>query len=115
MTFPSRPRHGVEFPVRKNFEQPRTLDAGGMDLESDQRSHTAVEPGQFEESTEEDLRKRFWCGSERVTIPFVTRTRDMPDGTKKVFPEGSVVLELPLNPDFPWPPYRWPEESLEEW
>ena len=36
----------------------------------------------------------------------------MPDGSTKKVPKGSVSLQQKFDPEFPWPPYKWPEESL---
>ncbi|KAI1397974.1 hypothetical protein F4819DRAFT_58065 [Hypoxylon fuscum] len=123
---------GVESPTPENFEQPEVWDIDGMDMEQErhrQDTWITAEPGEFEESTDEELRKNFSPMPDKVarlkeglaeevglvnrwTIPSKARSRKMPDGTTKGFPEGSVVLQLRLNADFPWPAYKWPEESL---
>ncbi|KAI2603740.1 hypothetical protein GGR54DRAFT_455991 [Hypoxylon sp. NC1633] len=123
---------GVEYPVPEDFAQPQVWDVGGMDMAAERYAQDAwitAEPGEFEDSADEALRKNFIPMPNRVarlkeglaqevglvnrwSIPSTARPRKLPDGTMKEFPEGSVVLQLRYNPDFPWPAYKWPEESL---
>lgn len=123
---------GVDFPVKENFEQPEICDAGGLDIAQDRRTQDAwvtAEPGEFEVSTDEELRKNYAPMPDRVgrlkenvakeaglqnrwAFCGNAGPRDLPDGTRKEFPEGSVVFQLYYDPDFDWPPYKWPEGSL---
>ncbi|KAK3311551.1 uncharacterized protein B0T15DRAFT_521844 [Chaetomium strumarium] len=122
---------GVDYPVKEDFAQPEVYCCGGLDMVKQQYHQpvwvTAV-PGEFEESTGDELRKNFLPRPEKLarlkegvaedaglvnqwTIPTKARSVTMPDGSVKEFPEGSVVLQLLWNPDFPWPEYKWPEGS----
>ncbi|KAI0832174.1 hypothetical protein F5Y06DRAFT_189655 [Hypoxylon sp. FL0890] len=123
---------GVEFPVKEDFEQPEVSANGGLDtgdLRKSEEAWVTAEPGEFEESTDKNLRKMFKPMPDRVgrlkddvakQIGVKTQwstcqkaePKKLPDGTTKEFPEGSVVLELTYDLDFPWPPYEWPEGSL---
>ncbi|KAI1413427.1 hypothetical protein F5Y13DRAFT_29648 [Hypoxylon sp. FL1857] len=123
---------GVDLPVSEDYEQPEVWGSGGLDIGDFRKSQNAwvtAEPGEFEESTDEDMRKRFMPMPEKVgrlkddvakqigvktqwTICQKAGPKKLPDGTTKEFPEGSVVLQLKYDPDFPWPPYKWPEGSL---
>ncbi|KAI1377906.1 hypothetical protein F4677DRAFT_413883 [Hypoxylon crocopeplum] len=123
---------GVEWPAPENFGQPQVWDICGMDMEAERYGQDAwitAEPGEFEESAADELRQRYLPRPGKVArlreglaeevglvnrwaIPSGARPRKLPDGTMKEFPEGSVVLQLRYNPDFPWPPYKWPEGSL---
>ncbi|KAF6831443.1 hypothetical protein CPLU01_06728 [Colletotrichum plurivorum] len=123
---------GAEIPLSEGYEQETISDCGGLDMK-DQERHQAVwvtaEPGEFEESTDPDKCGRFMPRPEKVarllkkvaeengiiadwTIPSPVKTRKLRDGTEKTFPDGSVVLQHKWDPDFPWPKYRWPEDSL---
>ncbi|KAI0009624.1 hypothetical protein F4779DRAFT_581379 [Xylariaceae sp. FL0662B] len=123
---------GVEFPVGENFVQPEIWDSGGLDMDEQrhcQDTWITAGPDEIEESTDEDLLKDYLPRPEKVarlregladdvglinrwTIPSPARPRKLPDGSTKEFPEGSVVLQLQYNPDFPWPAYKWPKGSL---
>ncbi|KAI1102122.1 hypothetical protein F4804DRAFT_277057 [Jackrogersella minutella] len=123
---------GVDFPAKECFEQSEVYDCGGLDVAAERHTQNAwatAEPGEFEVSTDEALRKNFAPMPDRVgrlkediakqaglrsdwTFCGGAGPRDLPDGTKKEFPEGSVTLQLYYDPDFPWPPYKWPEGSL---
>ena len=46
------------------------------------------------------------------TSPSEARPVELPDGTKKTLPDGSVVLQQIYNPEHPWPEYTWPDGSL---
>ncbi|KAI1139204.1 hypothetical protein F5Y05DRAFT_341302 [Hypoxylon sp. FL0543] len=123
---------GVDLPAQEGFAQPEVWDSGGLDIGDFRKSQDAwvtAEPGEFEVSTDEDKRGMFAPMPERVgrlnddvasrigvksrwTIAQKAQPRKLPDGTTKEFPEGSVVLQVTYDPDFPWPPYKWPEGSL---
>ncbi|KAI8627124.1 hypothetical protein F5Y19DRAFT_180003 [Xylariaceae sp. FL1651] len=124
---------GVRFPVREEYAVERAHDCGGLDMERQYRSCSAYPvayPGEFEESTDEEFRRRFLPVPAKVarfkegvaesvglvngdwSIPSPARSRRMPDGSLKEFPEGSVVLQTKYDPDFDWPEYKWPEGSL---
>ncbi|KAL7619556.1 hypothetical protein AAE478_010096 [Parahypoxylon ruwenzoriense] len=123
---------GVELPAGEDYEQPEVWDSGGLDMEKERYAQDAwvvAEPGEYEESADEELRRGFLPVPEKVarlregvaprvglvnrwTIPSAARRRRMPDGSMREFPEGSVVLQLRYDPDFSWPPYKWPEGSL---
>lgn len=122
---------GVDSPVTEDFEQPE-IYTSGLDMREEQRHQDTwitAEPGEFEESTDEELRKNFMPRPDKVArlkegvaeangllnrwmIPSPARPETLPDGSTKTFPEGSVVLQLRFDPDFDWPPYRRPEGSL---
>ncbi|KAI0486980.1 hypothetical protein F4859DRAFT_467827 [Xylaria cf. heliscus] len=121
----------VEFPVDVGYEVEGVDDCGGLDMEEERRGKMAVviaEPGEFVESADEALRKVYLPMPETVarlkdglaetvgvvnkwSIPGPVREWDMPDGTKREFPEGSIQLHLDHDPDFDWPEYKWPEGS----
>ncbi|KAJ4258933.1 hypothetical protein NW762_008020 [Fusarium torreyae] len=123
---------GVEMPFTNNFHQPELNDCGGIDFEEQQWHQDAwvtAEPGEFEESTDDKLRDNFMPRPDKVarlkeevaqvvgllsswTIPSESRPVELPDGTKKTFPDGSVVLQQRYNPEHPWPEYTWPDGSL---
>ncbi|KAK1853350.1 hypothetical protein CCHR01_03977 [Colletotrichum chrysophilum] len=123
---------GVEMPLTGDYEQSTISNCGGMDME-EQQSHQQLwftaEPGEFEESTDPNHLDNFRPRPEKVaklyenlakedgivahwTIPSPARSVKLPDGSKKTFPEGSIILQHTWNPQFPWPEYKWPEGSL---
>jgi hypothetical protein len=124
---------GVEFPIGVDYEIPEAADSGDPDFVLEERKSqialAVAYPGEYEESAEEGLRKKFLPLPDKVarlkegvaeevglindwTIPSLARPVEMPDGSLKEFPEGSVQLQLRYDPDFDWPEYRWPEGSL---
>ncbi|KAI0114275.1 hypothetical protein F4776DRAFT_638962 [Hypoxylon sp. NC0597] len=123
---------GVDLPAPEDYEQPEVWGSGGLDIgdfRNSQNAWVTAEPGEFEESTDESLRKTYSPMPDRVarlkddvakqigvksrwTICQKAQPKKLPDGTTKEFPEGSVVLQLTYDPDFSWPPYKWPEGSL---
>ncbi|KAI3325511.1 hypothetical protein HD806DRAFT_449670 [Xylariaceae sp. AK1471] len=123
---------GVEFPVGVDYEIHEPDDCGGLDMLEERRGKIAFAvayPGEYEESTDKSLRKNFLPLPDKVarlkegvaekaglvngwTIPTPARSSNMPDGSLKEFPEGSVQLQLGYDPDFDWPEYKWPEGSL---
>ncbi|KAJ4854365.1 uncharacterized protein T069G_11344 [Trichoderma breve] len=122
---------GVKFPVKAGFEQPKVYDFD-MDMQKDQYRQPVwvrAEPGEYE------INKGGEVMGDYIAPPnMYARLKDgvaeavgvindwtmfqptgpfrMSDGTKKEFPEGTMVLQLKWNPDFAWPPYKWPEGSL---
>ena len=123
---------GVDLPLKNNFEQPDVWDCGGMDME-EQQWHQNVwvtaEPGEYEETTDRKLRKDFMPRPKKLarlkddiaqaaglvnhwTIIGDAEDFELPDGTTKTFPEGSVVLQLRYNPEFPRSNAKWPQGSL---
>ncbi|KAI1262075.1 hypothetical protein F5Y18DRAFT_187548 [Xylariaceae sp. FL1019] len=123
---------GVEMPVTEHFVQEEVSDCGGLDMEDERNSHDAwivAGPGEFEESTDEELRNNFMPRPDKVarlkehvakanglvnrwTLCGGVRPRKMPDGSLQEFPKGSVTLQLRYDPHFEWPAYKWPEGSL---
>ena len=123
---------GVGLPLVNDFEQPDVWDCGGLDME-DEEWHQDVwvtaEPGEYEESTDKKLREDFLPIPDKVarlkegvaeevglvnSWSLIDEAEDveLPDGTTKTFPEGSVVLKFRYNPEFPRPRAQWPEGSL---
>ncbi|KAL6814910.1 hypothetical protein J3E69DRAFT_370408 [Trichoderma sp. SZMC 28015] len=122
---------GVEYPVKPGFEQPKVFDFE-TDMQKDQYRQPVwvrAEPGEYE------INKGGEVMGDYIAPPnMYARLKDgvaeavgvindwtmfqptgpfrMSDGTKKEFPEGTMILQLKWNPDFPWPPYKWPEGSL---
>lgn len=123
---------GVEEPLKNDFVQPEVSDCGGMDMREQQREQAVdvtAGPGEFEESRDPALLENFLPRPEKLgklrdeaarsagllaawTWVGEAEPVDMPDGSQKTFPEGSVVLQQKYDPDFPWPEYKWPEGSL---
>lgn len=123
---------GVKWPLRNDFKQPEVSDCGGLEMEEEQRYQDVVvtaEPGEFEETWEQALLENFSPQPNKLgklkdevaraagilaLWTFISEAEpvDMPDGSQKTFPTGSVVLQHRYNPDFPWPEYKWPEGSL---
>ena len=122
---------GVEFPVKEGFEQPKVFDYN-LDMQKEQYRQPVwirAEPGEYETNKggeqlgdyiappnsyarlKDGVAEAVGVVNDWTTYypsgPFPFR-----DGTKKEFPEGTMVLQLKWNPDFPWPPYKWPEGSL---
>ncbi|KAL7766922.1 hypothetical protein ACKLNR_004838 [Fusarium oxysporum f. sp. zingiberi] len=113
----------VDLPLTNDFHQPELNGCGSLDFEQQQWEQDAwviAEPGEFEESTNPELLNNFSPPPEKVarlkddvaesiglisswTIPSNAEPIDLEDGTKKEFPEGSVVLQQKYNPEFPWP------------
>ncbi|KAL7815617.1 hypothetical protein V8C26DRAFT_402202 [Trichoderma gracile] len=122
---------GVEFPVKEGFEQPKLFDYK-LDMHKDQYRQPVwirAEPGEYEINkggeqmgdyvAPPNSYARLKDGvAEAVgvvndwTTYYPSGPFPYSDGTKKEFPEGTMVLQLKWNPDFPWPPYKWPEGSL---
>ncbi|RWA07443.1 hypothetical protein EKO27_g7662 [Xylaria grammica] len=122
----------VDFPVSPGYEVAEADDCGGLDMLAERASKAAylvAEPGEFELSEDESLRDNFRPVPDRVArlhedvaraaglisswmIPGKARAVELPDGTKKEFPEGSISLQAKYDPDFAWPAYKWPEGSL---
>ncbi|KAI1162526.1 hypothetical protein F5B18DRAFT_623303 [Nemania serpens] len=123
---------GVNFPVKEDYEVEVDCDCGGLDIGRERKSQqvwATAYPDEYEESTDEDLRRNYMPRPKKVarlkegiadkagvinrwTIPTEARARKMKDGSMKEFPKGSVVLQLTYNTDFNWPEYKWPEGSL---
>jgi hypothetical protein len=123
---------GVERPLKNDFEQPEVSDCGGLDMKEEQKYQDVVvtaEPGEFEETWEPALLENFSPQPDKLgklkdevaraagllapwSFSSKSEPLDMPDGSKKTFPTGSVVLQQKYDPDFPWPKYRWPNGSL---
>lgn len=123
---------GVEMPLRNDFEQPEVSDCGGLDMREELWSHdvwVTAEPGEYDESTDKNLRDNFSPRPDKVARlkesvaksaglvndwTFIDDARDveLPDGTTKKLPKGSIVLQLKYNPEFPRPAYKWPKGSL---
>ncbi|KAI4645955.1 hypothetical protein J4E93_005534 [Alternaria ventricosa] len=122
----------VERPLKNDFFQPLVSDCGGMDMREQQRDQdveVTAEPDEFEETREKALLANFSPQPDKLgklkdevaraagllaAWTFVDEAQpvDMPDGSQKTFPAGSVVLQQKYDPDFPWPGYKWPEGSL---
>ncbi|KAI0202799.1 hypothetical protein F4808DRAFT_419912 [Astrocystis sublimbata] len=124
----------VELPVDVNYEVHGADDNGGLDMDDERYSKIAqviAEPGEYEESTDLELREANFPIPDRVvrlreglneSIGLENEwgivhnenatTIELPDGTEKHFPEGSIELDLHFNPEFNWPAYQWPEGSL---
>ncbi|KAI0891433.1 hypothetical protein F4806DRAFT_482544 [Annulohypoxylon nitens] len=126
---------GVDFPVTVDFEQPEVAGATEHDLNIgefryDQPAYFTAYPGEYEISTDlehrknmapmpdrvarlkEDVAKAAGIRDTRWTFVSDAEPRKQRDSTVKEFPEGCVSFQHKYNPDFPWPPYKWPEESL---
>ncbi|GKU12014.1 hypothetical protein FLAG1_11524 [Fusarium langsethiae] len=123
---------GVEGRVKNDFVQPEVSDCGGMDMKEQQRDQAVevtVEPGDFEETRDKDILKRFSPQPKKLAkvkddvaratgiLPSWTWIQkpepvEMPDGSEKTFPKGSVTLQQHYDPDFDWPEYKWPDGSL---
>ncbi|KAF9869701.1 hypothetical protein CkaCkLH20_12888 [Colletotrichum karsti] len=123
---------GVEMPLAMDYKQETPSNCGGLNMKEQQKHQSlwlTAEPGDFEESTDPDLLDNFRPRPDKVaklykqvaeehgvvaewTIPSAARPIELPDGTKKTFPQGSVVLQHKWNPKYPWPDYKWPDESL---
>ncbi|CEI65618.1 hypothetical protein FVEN_g8875 [Fusarium venenatum] len=122
----------VDSPLTNDFHQPDLHDCGGFDWVEQQKFQDAwvtAEPGEYEESTDDERRNNFMPRPDKVarlkedvaqsvglvsswSIPSEARSIEYEDGTKKEFPPGSVVLQQRYDPEFPWPEYQWPEGSL---
>ncbi|RFU79369.1 hypothetical protein TARUN_2824 [Trichoderma arundinaceum] len=122
---------GVDFPVKEGFEQLKVFDYE-MDMRKEEYRLPVwirAEPGEYEVNKGgEELgdyiappnsyaRLKDGLGDEigivnDWTTFYPSGPFPMSDGTKKEFPEGTMVLQLKYNPDFPWPAYKWPEGSL---
>ncbi|KAI2471611.1 hypothetical protein F4781DRAFT_386804 [Annulohypoxylon bovei var. microspora] len=125
---------GVEFPAKVNFKQPQVAGTSEYDLDiadfrHDQPAYLTAFPGEYEETTDEEVLKNFAPPPDRVgrlkedvaketgiksswTSVRKAEPKELPDGTTKEFPEGSINLLHKYDPDFAWPPYEWPEKSL---
>ena len=122
----------VERPLRNDFWQPEVSDCGGLDMVDQQRYQdveVTAEPGEFEESREKELLDNLSPRPDKVgklkdevaraagilaswTFIGDADPVDLPDGSQKTFPAGSVRLQHTYDPDFLWPEYRWTEGSL---
>ncbi|KAM0445348.1 hypothetical protein ACHAPV_002732 [Trichoderma viride] len=122
---------GVEFPVKEGYQQPKVLDYD-MDMhKAEYRQPTWVnaEPHEFEYNKggekfgdyvapprtlarlKDEVAEAAGVLNDWVT-PHPAWPLRMSNGKMKEFPEGTMVLQLKINPDFPWPPFKWPEGSL---
>jgi hypothetical protein len=120
----------VDFPLKESFKQP-TIACEDDDGEEWWFTDVWVtaEPGEFETSTDKKILSNFAPRPKKVarlkqdiakksglTNPWTFMGKadavEMPDGSKKTFPKGSVTLQVEYVPDFPWPEYKWPEGSL---
>ncbi|KAJ4147051.1 hypothetical protein LMH87_001604 [Akanthomyces muscarius] len=123
---------GVEGPLKNDFVQLEVSDCGGMDMKEQQRFQdveVTAEPGEFEETRDRAQLKKFSPRPDKVgklkdevaqaagllaSWTWITEAEpvELPDGSQKTFPKGSVVLQQKYDPGFPWPEYKWPEGSL---
>jgi hypothetical protein len=88
-----------------------------------------AEKGEFEESREKALLDNFSPRADKVgkikdevaqaagklaswTFTGEAEPVHLPDGSRKMFPAGSVTLQQCYDPYFPWPEYKWPKGSL---
>lgn len=122
---------GVEFPVKEGYEQPKVFDYE-TDMQKAQYRQPAwvrAEPHEFEYNEggekfgtyiappktlarlKEGVAEESGVFNDWVR-PFPAGPFQMPNGTKKEFPEGTMVLQLKHDPDFPRPPFKWPRGSL---
>lgn len=122
---------GVQLPLTNESVQPELIGEDYPDVSADQDAVVIAEPGEFETTdskaiidglemmpepkkvgrlTEEVARANGfvhdWTGVERP------EPIELPNGSKKSFPSGSVALQLKYDPEHPWPAYTWPEGSL---
>lgn len=122
---------GVDFPAKEGYEQTKVMDFE-MDMHKEQYSQLTwarAEPHEYEfnkggekfgdytASPNEFIRLKEGIAEESGVFnnwvkPYPAGSFRFPDGRKKEFPEGTMVLQLNLNPDFSWPPFKWPEGSL---
>ncbi|KAI1456087.1 hypothetical protein F4805DRAFT_433821 [Annulohypoxylon moriforme] len=126
---------GMETPADVDYEQPQVAGTSEHDLKIpeyryDQPAYFTAYPGEYEITTDPEIIKRVSPQSDRLgrlkedvakasgirgadwTLVRDAEPRKLNDGTTKEFPEGSVSLQHKYDPDFPWPPYVWPEGSL---
>ncbi|SCN92107.1 uncharacterized protein FFNC_08669 [Fusarium fujikuroi] len=123
---------GVERPLKNDFWQPEVNDCGGLDMKEqqwDQVVDVTAEPGEFTETRDKTLLENFSpqpkvLGKLKDKVAkaagliaswtFINEAEpiDMPDGSQKTFPVGSVLLQQAYNPEAPWPKYKWPKGSL---
>ncbi|KAI1207595.1 uncharacterized protein F4807DRAFT_433899 [Annulohypoxylon truncatum] len=127
---------GVDFPAPVDFEQPQVAGASEHDLDIpsfryEQTAYLTAYPGEYEISTDPEVLKNFAPMPDRVcrlkedvakqvgirtptdwAFVSAAQPRQQKDGTMKEFPEGSVDIQHKYDPDFAWPPYKWPEGSL---
>jgi hypothetical protein len=122
---------GVDFPVKEGYEQPKVFNYE-MDMQKQQYSQPTwvnAEPHEFEYNKggekfgdyiapprtlarlKDEIAKEAGVLNDWVTA-YPAHPLQMSDGKKKEFPEGTMVLQLKVNPDFPWPPFEWPTGSL---
>jgi hypothetical protein len=124
---------GVVFPVDEDFHQPKVYNCGGLDMEAQRAMVSTLvvaEPGEYEESRDEQHTGNWMprpssvtrlkpgiaesvglVNAWSITQPPTTEIK-LPDGSTKVFPEGSIRLSLKYDPKVERPPYQWPEGSL---
>ncbi|KAI1012157.1 hypothetical protein LB503_004820 [Fusarium chuoi] len=123
---------GVEKPLKNDFWQPEVSDCGGLDMKEqqwDQVVEVTAEPGEFTKTRDATLVENFSPQPEVLgklkdevakdaglvaSWTFINEAEpiDMPDGSQKTFPVGSVLLQQAYNPEAPWPQYKWPKGSL---
>lgn len=125
------PDCGVEFPVKEGCEQPKVFDYD-MDMHKEQYGQPTwvnAEPHEFEYNKggekfgdyvapprtlarlKDEVAEATGVLNDWVT-PYPAGPLGMSNGKMKEFPEGTMVLQLKINPDFPWPPFKWPRGSL---
>ncbi|KAF2472548.1 uncharacterized protein BDR25DRAFT_302686 [Lindgomyces ingoldianus] len=122
---------GVDLPIKEDFVQ-EELVTSGIDLEEfkyEQHCWITAEPGEYEEITDEEILETALPKTDKLyrlkediakanglltrwTAGCDAESTQLPDGTTRAFPKGSLILQLRYNPDFPWPPYVRPEGSL---
>lgn len=130
---------GVGYPTLEDYDQGEVYTTGqkysggdgGGDFEAT-AAHVTAEPGEYEETTDLailntciPLPKKLYrlkpevaqksCLQSQWTPRINTsagRQVTLPDGTKKAFPEGSLLLKVNYAPDFVCEDYQRPEGSL---
>jgi hypothetical protein len=122
---------GVEYPAKEGYEQPKVYDykSDMQRAQYQQPTWIRAEPHEYELNKggeefgnyiappntyarlKDGLAEEMGIVNSWTTF-YPSGPFPMPNGTKKEFPEGTMVLQLKYNPDFPWPPYKWPEGSL---
>ncbi|KAI0427592.1 hypothetical protein F5Y09DRAFT_333258 [Xylaria sp. FL1042] len=113
---------GVELPAKEGYEIARA-NYSGVDMEDLRRmvadSEIIALPGEFEETEDKDIREQFGPMpqkavrlKENVAKDRGGPPRTLPDEREEEYPKGSVRLVLKYDPNYNWPQYQWPEESL---
>lgn len=123
---------GVDYPVKEGYEQPEIHDFDDMDMQKmqyQQPTWVRAEPHEFEYNEGGEKFGDYVAPPKTMARlkdevaeaagvlnnwvkPHPAGPLQMANGKMKEFPEGTMVLQLKLNPDFPWPPFKWPEGSL---